>query len=134
MVAGRWSDRGGDTHGDVDGVSAEDDSRKDSDDGPLVDVLAREKAAQPKNSATGGVNDGCGASGYTEGGVLSAYEQLRAKNMERNHKMVAELGLLEANQAGNSKKRKSTSNNLKKLTQKRKVFAFLQSQSCVFTP
>ena len=123
----------GDTHGVLDGVSAEDDSGKDEDDEFLVDVLAREKTEQPKNSTTGGVNDRCQASGHTEGEVLSAYEELRVKNMERNHKIVAELGLLGGNQAGNSKKRKSTSNNLKELTQKRKVLAFLQSQSCVCT-
>ena len=115
---------GGDIRGDEDGVSTDDDSGKGSDDEPLVDVLSREKASQSEKSGSGGVNDGCDAGGPKDGKALSAYEELRAKNMRRNQKLVEDLGLLKAKRGGNSKKRKSTKSALKRMTQKRKVLAF----------
>ena len=105
------------------GVSSGEDSGKDSDEEFIVDVLGREKTASAKNNTTGGGYDGCGASEHGVTEVLSAYEALRAKNVERNQKFVAELGLSGTKSTGNSKKRKTKGNNVKMWTQKRKVFA-----------
>ena len=116
---------GGGAHGDVDGVSEDSDGDKDSDDEYVVDILAREKAAASQNGRVGDGNEVPAAS--DGGGVdgLSPYEQLRAKNTVRNKKMMHELGLLTEKPVGIGKKRKNGGESVKKLTQKRKVFAYL---------
>ena len=95
----------GNPHGGPRGVSAEEDGGNDSDDEFVVDVLAREKQATSGNNTIGDVKDGVGKSVHVEGETLSVYEELRAKNVERNAKMVEELGLCGVLSSGNAKKR-----------------------------
>ena len=118
---------GGNPHGGPRGVSAEENGGNDSGDEFVVDVLAREKQATSGNDTIGDVKDDVGKSVHVEGEVLSAYEELRAKNVERNAKMVEEIGLCGVLSSGNAKKRKPKASNVKIWTQKRKVGTFLHS-------
>ena len=86
------------------GAPEEGGSGNDSDDEYIVDQLMREKGKELEKEDSGDV-DGVGSpSSKAKAVPLSAYEQLRQKNVVRNAKKLQELGLAGAKKGQKRKK------------------------------